>query len=132
MKRKTDILGTASTYLVRYAMPSLKYTLLVLAGSSKQQMLPKPRKWLFVISRASVIEWRRNEEKLRRLGSGMQRSRGAGRKVCYPDIEEELKRRRDAGARVTGTALKTECLRCHRANSDQGFRASCGWLRRFM
>ena len=43
-----------------------------------------------------------------------------------------MKRRRDAGARVTGTALKTECLRCHRANGDQGFRASCGWLRRFM
>ena len=66
----------------------------------------------------------------------MKRSRGAGRKVCYPDIEEELKRwmkqRRDAGARVTGTVLKTKCLRCHRANGDQGFRASCGWLRQFM
>ena len=90
----------------------------------------------FAVSRARVIEWRRNEEKLRQLGSGMKRSRGAGRKVRYPDIEQELKRwmkrRRDAGARVTGTALKTECRRCHRANGDQGFRASCGWLRCFM
>ena len=90
----------------------------------------------FAVSRTSVIEWRRNEEKLRQLGAGMKRVRGGGRKVRYPDIEQELnrwmKRRRDAGARVTGTALKTECLRCHRANSDQGFRASCGWLRRFM
>ena len=90
----------------------------------------------FAFSRARVIEWRRNEEKLRELGSGMKRSRGAGRKVCYPDIEEELKlwmkQRRDAGARVTGTALNTKCLRCHRANGDQGFRASSGWLRRFM
>ena len=90
----------------------------------------------FALSRARVIEWRRNEEQLRQLESGMKRARGAGRKVCYPDIEAELKlwmkRRRDAGARVTGTAPKTECLRCHRANGDQGFRASCGWLRRFM
>ena len=35
----------------------------------------------FAVSRARVMEWRRNEEKLRQLGSGMKRSRGAGRKV---------------------------------------------------
>ena len=45
----------------------------------------------FAFSRAKVIEWRRNEVKLRQLESGMKRSRGAGRKVCYPDIEEKLK-----------------------------------------
>ena len=70
-------------------------------------MLPKTRKWLFAVSRAKIIEWRRNEEKLIQTGSSMKRARGAGRKVRYPDIEEELKRwmkqRRYAGARVTGS-----------------------------
>lgn len=92
----------------------------------------------FSVHRKRVIEWRGQKELLQSKDGLLSRKRlaGSGRKVHYPDIEEELlqwlKRRREAGARVTGTGLKKECLRLHHLKGQQNFKASCGWLRKFL
>lgn len=90
----------------------------------------------FGVDRKRVIEWRKIEATLKDQKGTRMRSLGAGRKVSYPDIDEKLKewieKRRKGGARITGKALKRECLRLHHQNGQQGFKASCGWLRQFM
>ncbi len=90
----------------------------------------------FGVSRKRVIEWRKAEKDFLELDGKRKKRIGSGKKVDYPDIEAQLlewiKERRNGGARVTGKALKKQCLRLHRQNGNQGFKASCGWLRRFM
>ncbi len=89
----------------------------------------------FGVDRKRVREWRKLEDKLEGLPKA-RRLNGAGRKVWYPDVEGELvqwvRRRREKGARVTGIGLKKECLRLQRLRGNMNFKASCGWLRKFM
>ena len=93
----------------------------------------------FHVDRKRVIEWRKTEQELKGIKKkSRKRLSGAGRKAFYPDIECQifrwLERRREMGVRVTGKALKKEALRLHRSqdHGDHQFKASCGWLRRFM
>ena len=55
--------------------------------------------------------------------------------MSYPDIKERLlgwiKTVRESGGRLTGKALRRECLRLHRLYGNQSFKASSGWYRHF-
>ena len=92
----------------------------------------------FQVDRKCIIKWRKVEESLKaEENKGIKKRKiGGGRKLGYPDIElkllEWIKKRRDAGARVTGKSLKIEGKRLHRLQGNQGFKGSCGWLRKFM
>ena len=92
----------------------------------------------FGVDRKRVIEWRKNEEKLKSCESIITTKRlpGAGRKLEYADIDNQIldwiQQRRQLGGRVTGLAVKREALRLHQQNGNQQFKASYGWLRRFM
>lgn len=96
----------------------------------------------FDIDRKRVIEWRKSEIKIRSMIEGGEllmsgkRKPGAGRKVQFEEIDSQLitwiEKCRDLGVRVTGKGLKRECLKLHRLNGNQSFKASCGWLRTFM
>lgn len=90
----------------------------------------------FGVDRKRVIEWRGQEDiLLKNESKKRKRLPGAGQKVKSIEIERKLLQwmdnRRHAGGRVTGKALKKECLRLHQLEGDQSFKASCGWLRRF-
>ena len=91
----------------------------------------------FCVDRKRVIEWRKNEQSLKCMDNKTlkKKKKGSGRKLVYPDIDTTLlgwiQKRRNAGARVTGKALKAEAMRLHRLNGNQQFKASCGWLRKF-
>ncbi|MES9880141.1 MAG: hypothetical protein ABW185_04590 [Sedimenticola sp.] len=90
---------------------------------------------VFNVDRKRVREWVQNKEKIQTFAKLRKRATGAGKRVGYPDIEENLlawfNERRSAGIRVTGKALKYEALRLHKAGGNQSFKASCGWFRRF-
>ena len=93
---------------------------------------------LFNIDRKRVIEWKKQENELKAMSALTVRKRrgGGGRKVCHPDIEAAVRAwiitRRDAGDAVTCSSLKKECLRLHHQNGNSSFKASYGWLRKFM
>ena len=81
-------------------------------------------------------KWRQKQAQLENITGKTKRVclTGAGRKILYPDIQESLtayiKRRREAGCHVFGKVLKIECLRLHKLNVNQSFKASHGWLRK--
>lgn len=90
------------------------------------------------VDRKRVIEWRKDEAKLQlcdNLGT-RKRNFGGGKKVGNVDIDKQVidwvYTRREQGIRVTGVAVKREALRLNLQNGTQGFKASYGWLRRFM
>lgn len=91
----------------------------------------------YSIARKRVIEWRKAEQELSGIEEQRKRMRlsGGGRRVRSTDIDSKLKQwiqeRQEAGAQVTGRAVKIECRRLHCENGNQGFKASCGWLRSF-
>ena len=93
---------------------------------------------LFDVDRKRVIDWRKSEQHLISIEEKNKRKRlsGGGIKNTDIDIEERLKlwiqKRRETGAKLTGMAVKMECKRLHSENGNQSFKASCGWLRRFM
>lgn len=97
---------------------------------------------MFGVDRKRIIEWKKTEGKIREqlengeLKKSMKRHRGGGRRVRYSDIDQTvitwMEECRDKGVRVTGKGLKQECLRLHKLNGNQSFKASCGWLRSFM
>lgn len=92
----------------------------------------------FDVDRKRVIEWRKKEEDLKAMDGKTSKKRipGGGKKVGNVDIDTQLRVwmevRRDKGGCVTGKSLKRECIRLHRLNGNQSFKASCGWLRSFM
>ena len=92
----------------------------------------------FGISRQCIIRWRKSEQQLKesKLNGNLSRATGAGRKPQCIKAERilvnEIRRRRDAGARVTGTFIRQEALRIFRSKGLANFKASNGWLRKFM
>ena len=93
---------------------------------------------LFDVDRKRVIDWRKSEQHLISIEEKNKRKRlsGGGIKITDIDIEERLKlwiqKRRETGAKLTGMAVKMECKRLISEKGNQSFKASCGWLRRFM
>ena len=90
----------------------------------------------FKVDRKRVREWRGKEADLKLLPARRKKLKGGGQKINWPEIEEKLmtwlNRHREKGVRVTGKALKREALRLHKTEGNQGFKASCTWLRKFM
>lgn len=120
---------TVRSYTVAFKLEVIKY--------ARAHNVSKASR-TYKIDRKRVREWTKQEADLKKCEKKAQRKRkeGGGKKISYPAIEIALtawiNRRREAGARVTGKALKQECLRQHRLNGNQQFKASCGWLRSFM
>ena len=90
---------------------------------------------VFKVHRGMVRKWCKQKDFLKELPHGAKCLKGRGRKVYYQDIEDRLLNwmnvRREKGGRVTGKALKKECLRLHRLYGNQSFKASQGWYQNF-
>lgn len=114
---------------------TVAYKLKVVAFSKDNSNASAAR--TYGVDRRRVIEWRQKEEEMKKLANPKQTRRlpGGGKKLGHEDIEKKLlnwmKEVRDKGGRVTGKALKRECVRLHKENGSQSFKASCGWLRCF-
>ena len=93
----------------------------------------------FSVDRKRIIEWRKQEGKLREACSvSYNRSRvnGGGKKPFFPELDTKvmdyIQERRRLGARVTGVGVRAEARRLHALYGNQNFKGSCQWLRRFM
>ena len=121
----------------KYKNYTLKFKLEVIDFAKKNSN--KRAAHYFDVNRKRVIEWRKSEEALRNRkedSSQARRLQGGGRLLKFEEIDhalmETIRERRSAGARVTGKFIKTEALRLHKRNGNQQFRASSGWLQKFM
>ena len=92
-------------------------------GLSKKAVAKK-----FGVDRRRIQEWCRQKVELDKLVKSKKRLLGGRRKVRYEDIEQRLihwfEDRRQKGVRVTGTALKREALRLHKAHGNQSFKGT--------
>ena len=90
----------------------------------------------FQVDRRRVVEWCQQKEQLGGIGRSAKRLCGAGRKPLSRSIEDQLveyiRNKRSDKLRVTRKMLKLEAIRLHRADGNEEFKGSEGWLYRFM
>ena len=86
------------------------------------------------VDERSVRDWRKQKEQLNTLQSKKLRLPGGGRKLKFPDVEEQLaqwiEHQRAQHLRVSRTMIQQKAIQLHFGEED--FSASRGWLENFL